>query len=226
MIYASELAFAQTEMSDFVGEKITYSIKQLGMKAGEATLSFEGPVTREEKDYQLIVFHADGMNFLDDEKIYADPKTLLPLIVERDLNIFGKKEKITEYYESESGRVRIVKTVDKKTTEQIISKKGRLDNIYCFIFRYRQGESFKTGDMIQVNLPTVDLRLKIANKVKLVAGGKKYGAVYIYSDPSKYKLWFDVGRQRIPLRIDGAVGVGSTSMTMKSYETKSAIAKR
>lgn len=217
-------ASAQNDLNDFIGEKITYSIKQMGMKAGEATLSYEGPSAKEDKDYVLIVFKADGMNFLDFEKIYADPQTLLPKIVERDVNIFGSKEQITEYYETETGKVRIVKTVKGKTTEQVITKKGGLDNIYCFIYRYRRDADPKPGESLAVNLPTVDLKLKLKEKVKLSAAGKKYDAVFMQSDPVKYKLWFDTGKQKIPLRIDGAVGVGSTTMTMKSYETKSAFA--
>ncbi|MCC6758644.1 MAG: DUF3108 domain-containing protein [Candidatus Omnitrophica bacterium] len=217
-------AGAQIDINGFIGEKITYSIKQMGVKAGEAVLSYEGPASKDDKEYVLIVFKADGMNFLDFEKIYADPVTLLPKIVERDVNIFGSKEQITEYYETETGRVRIVKTVKGKTTEQVITKKGGLDNIYCFIYRYRRDADPKPGESLAVNLPTVDLKLKLKEKMKLSAAGKKYDAVFIQSDPAKYKLWFDTGKQKIPLRIDGAVGVGSTTMTMKSYETKSVFA--
>ncbi len=211
-------------MNDFVGEKITYSIKQLGLKAGEAILTFEGPAAREDKDYLLIVFKATGINFLDSEKIYADPASLLPQIVERDLNIFGKKEQIIEYYEPQNGKVRVVKTVSGKTTEQVITKKGELDNIYCFIYRYRRDAEFKAGESLAINLPTMDLRIKLTEKVDIATAGKNYQAFFMQSTPSKYKLWFDVSRQKIPLRIDGAVGVGSTTMTMKSYETKSAVA--
>jgi hypothetical protein len=215
---------AATDLNDFIGEKITYSVKQMGLKAGEAILSLEGPAVKDDKDYTLIVFKADGLNFLDVEKIYADPRTLLPRIVERDLNIFGKKEQIVEYYEPQNGKVRVVKTVDGKVTEQIIKKEGSLDNIYCFIYRYRRDGEFKKGDNLAVNLPTMDLQIELENTVKLNAAGKKYDAYSLRSNPSKYKLWFDVSRQKIPLRIDGAVGVGSTTMTMKSYESKRAVA--
>ncbi len=218
------VAMAGNDLNDFIGEKITYSIKQMGIKAGEAILSLEGPAVKDDKDYTLIVFKADGLNFLDVEKIYADPETLLPRIVERDLNIFGNKEQITEYYEPQKGKVRVVKTVDGKVTEQIIKKEGSLDNIYCFIYRYRRDGEFKKGDNLAVNLPTMDLQIELENTVKLNAAGKKYDAYFLRSNPSKYKLWFDVSRQKIPLRIDGAVGVGSTTMTMKSYESKSAVA--
>ncbi len=218
------MAVAQNDINDFVGEKITYSIKQLGFKAGEAVLSFEGLAAKDDKDFMLIVFKAEGMNFLDLEKIYADPKTLLPQIVVRSLNIFGKKEQITEYYEPQNGKVRVVKTADGKITEQVVVKKGLLDNIYCFIYRTRRDAEFKVGDIMAINLPTMDLQIKLEEKKNLTAAGKKYESFFMQSTPSKYKLWFDVSRQKIPLRIDGAVGIGNTTMTMKSYETRSAVA--
>ncbi len=218
-------AQAANDLNEFIGEKITYSIKKIGMKAGEATLSYEGPVSRENRDFVLIVFKADGLNFLDSEKIYADPKTLLPQIVERDLDIFGKKEQIVEYYEPQNGRVRIVKTAEKgKKEEQVISKKGTIDNIYCFIYRYRRDAEFRVGDTVAINLPTMDIKIKVTQEVHLNTAGKKYDAFLAQSTPAKYKLWFDVGPQKIPLRIDGALGFGSTTMTMKSYESKSAFA--
>ena len=160
-------------MSAFIGEKITYSIKKVGIKAGEAVVSYEGPASKNNKEYVLILFKADGMNFMDSEKIYADPKTFLPKIVERDLNIFGNKEQITEYYEPESDRIRIVKTKDGKTTEQIIEKKGDVDNIYCFIYRYRRGGPLNVGQEIAINLPTTDLKIKVMKNENLSAAGEK-----------------------------------------------------
>lgn len=217
-------SWAENSLDDFVGEKITYSIRQVGLKAGEAVLSLEGLVHLDDKDYMLITFKAQGINFYDFEKIYADPKTLFPQIVQRDLNIFGSKEKIAEYYEPKDGKVRVVKQAGGKTSEQVIEKKGDLDNIYCFIYRYRRDSDFKAGDILSINLPTMDLKIGLEEKRAISAAGKKYEAFFLQSKPSKYKLWFDAGRQKIPLRIDGAVGVGSTTMTMKSYETKSAVA--
>lgn len=220
LVFPVSMASAEEPVKDFSGEKITFAIKQIGIKAGEAVLSYEGPVKKEGKDYLLIVFRADGMNFFDEEKMYADPRTLFPQMVERNLNIFGNKEKITEYYETDQGKVRIVKTVDGKTTEQIIKKEGTLDNIYCFIYRYRRDGQFDKSKVFAANLPTMDLKIKLERETHLSAGGKKYKAYYLQSDPPKYKLWFAAEDGNIPLRIDGAVGVGSTSMIMRKYEKK------
>lgn len=214
-------ALAKDDPSPFIGEKITYSIRQMGIKAGEAVLTYVGPAEKDGKKYTLITFRADGLNFLDEEKIYADPKSLLPLIVERDLNIFGKKEKITEKYDTKKGEVRIVKVTSDNKEEMTIKKDGALDNIYCFIYRYRRDGNFEVGNKLTINLPTLDLVIKLQEKTEIAAGGKKRPAFYMQSDPKKYRLWFETGEDNIPLRIDGAVGFGNTSMVMKEYLSES-----
>ena len=79
-----------------VGERICYKIVKLGLKAGEATLTFAGPRFYHRSQTELIIFEAKAFNFFDEERIYVDPKSFKPLYVERNLNIFGNKEKITE----------------------------------------------------------------------------------------------------------------------------------
>lgn len=202
---------AQEPSPFFVGEKITYVIKNFGIKAGEATLVFKGPLA--DKTF-LIVFRAESFNFLDEEKIFVNPETFLPVKVQRDLNIFGKKEKITEYYDPQKGVVRVVKVSGGKTTEQVIKKKGDLDNIYSFIYRYRRDGKFRIGDTLTMNLPTKDVEIGMLKKSKLKAAGKKFDAFFMQSNPKKYKVWFDSSDQRIPLRIDGSIGFGNTSMVM------------
>ena len=198
------------------GERLVYAIKKMGVKAGEATLTYAGAQRLEDKNVELIVFTANAANFYDEEKIYVDPQTFRPVQVVRDLNIWGKKEKITEYYEA--GKVRIVKNAGGKTEEQIIQKNDALDNLYGFIYRYRRDGRFQIGESLQMNLPTQDVTIKLANMDQIKAGGGTHTAYYMQSDPKKYKVWFDSSPQRIPLRIDGAVGFGNTSMVLRDYK--------
>ncbi len=198
-------------------EKITYAIKKVGMRAGTAVLTFKGPVIYEQQELFLITFEASGLNFYDQENIYADPQTFYPVVVERDINIFGKKEKITEDY-SQEGVVSIVKKVKNKVEEQLIQKSGHIDNIYCFIYRQRREGMFKVGDAIKITLPTQNLVMNVDKLTKLKSGGKLWDAYYLKSNPEKYQVWFDASDQKIPLRINGAVGFGDTAMTMVEYE--------
>ncbi len=210
-------AFAN-ESSFKPGETIVYNIQQMGFKAGEASLIFKGPVTYEGKDTLLIVFTADGFNFYDREDIYLDPKTYKPLYVIRDLNIFGKKEKITEQYLSAEGKINISKVANGKKTETVFENKSVVDNLYGFIYRYRLNGSFKIGDKIDVHLPTKNITIELQKETKLSTAGQQFDAFYMQSDPAKYKLWFDAGPKRLPLRISGAIGIANTVMVMKEYK--------
>ncbi len=194
------------------GETIKYAVKKGPLKAGDATLTYHGQQNVDGREVCLIVFKADGFNFYDMEKIYMDAKTYAPIVVERDLNIFGKKEKITEEYQE--GQIKITKTVKGKTTTETINKKGQIDNIYGAIYRYRATGSFKIGDQMALRLPTQDVTLKLVKTEKI----DDRDAYYMESVPAKYKVWFDTSAPKTPLRITGAAGFGKTTMFMTEYK--------
>jgi hypothetical protein len=208
-------SFAQEALPFGKGETIKYTIKKFGV-GGKATLVFQGQQKTAGTDTYLIVFTADGFNFYDEEKIYVDTKTFSPVSVVRDINIFGKKEKITEEYSD--GRIKITKVAGGETTVQTIEKKGRVDNIYGAIYRYRKSGSFKLGDQMSLRLPTIDITLKLSKMNKVATGGKKYDAYYMESVPSQYMVWFDTSPRKIPLRITGTAGMGKTNMVITGYE--------
>ena len=201
------------------GEVVSYSIKKLAFKAGKAKLTFEGPTEIKGQAVYLIVFKADGFNFYDEEKIYVDPQTFAPVFVVRDLNIFGSKENITEEYILKEGKIVVTKVAGGKTTQQVIDKKGQIDNIYGAIYRYRAFGKFTPNDQVQLRLPTLDVTLKLEKSVQMKAAGKEYSAFYMSSVPSKYQIWLDASAQKIPLRITGAVGIANTTMIMMNYKS-------
>lgn len=208
------------------GETIQYDIKKFKMRVGEATFTFHGRVLLEGQSALLITFTSKGLKFFDEENIYVDPRTFLPQRVERDLNIFGKKEKIVEHYNAQEGSVRIVKTAKGKTTEQVINRSVPLDNIYCFIFRYRAAGKFTVGETLQIHLPTKDVQFQVQKSRRLQLEDKEVDAYYLQSDPAQYRVWFDTGAHKVPLRIDGAVGVGNATMILRSYAASNALTLR
>lgn len=218
MLMVNIPVFAQEKPMPFrKGEVITYAIKKLAVKAGDATLTFEGETTIDGRTVYLIIFKADGFNFYDEEKIYVATDTFAPVKVLRDLNIFGNKEKITEDYLTKEGKIVISKTADGKTTQEVIQKDGQIDNIYGVIYRYRANGAFTIGDQVNLRLPTKDIILKLEKAVQIKAAGKLYQSFFMTSVPSKYQVWFDSSEQKIPLRINGAVGMANTTMIMRDY---------
>lgn len=200
------------------GEKVIYDIKSMGVRAGEAVLTFHGVQKLHGKNFYLITFKASAVNFFDEEKIYADIETFYPLIVLRDLNIWGKKEKIKEEYDAQKGIIKITKNHGRKTTEQVIKKSGMIDNIYCFIYRYRKDGKFDPGDSLVIHLPTTDVTIDLVKLTKLKTANEIFDAYFMETVPPKYKVWFGTGEEKIPLRINGSVGISAASLTMRSYE--------
>ncbi len=200
------------------GEKVTYAIRKFGAKAGQASLEFNGYGQLDGKPVYLITFTARAFNFFDEEKIFIDPQTFLPIRVERDLNIFGKKEKIVENYQ-EHGKVTIVKQVGAKTIEKVLEKQGSVENLYGFIYRYRRDGKFVIGDDLVMRLPTKDVTITVLKQDTLKAAGEVHDAFFLASDPAKYKLWFDSGEGKVPLRIDSGGVLGATSLVMIEYSS-------
>jgi len=201
-----------------LGETVTYSIKKFGVKIGIATLVYQGPVKIDDRDTLLIVFTADALNFYDREEIYCDPQNFSPVMVKRDLNIWGKKEMIEERYQTDQGRVVITKRAGGKTFVTEIQKEGILDNIYGFLYRFRNTEQPVLHQVMHLHLPTADVFLEILKETKIRAAGRLFDAFYLQSRSKQYRLWFGQDKHRMPIRIDGAMGLGSAVLMMTKYQ--------
>jgi len=201
-------------------ETIYFSIRQMGFD-GEANLTLAGPTDYKNYKTVLIVFRANGANFSDQEDIYVDPVTYRPLFVERNfsLSVFGHG-KTFEDYVSSKGHILITKTDGNKVTQQVIDKVGPVDNIYGFIYRYRKEGSFKIGDVLDMSLPTRDLKIKLVKREEFKIGDKAYDSYFMESQPVRYKIWFDSSDNKLPLRITGTIGFINSVMTMTGYDDK------
>ncbi|MBF0386110.1 MAG: DUF3108 domain-containing protein, partial [Candidatus Omnitrophica bacterium] len=193
-------------------ETINYAVKK-AIKLGDAKLEFFGEEKVEGENCYLIVFTATGFKFYDREQIYVSSKDYYPVLVKRDLNIAGTKELIEERYSRKDNQVEITNTDSKgKVKKTTLSSKKRMENIYGFIYRYRVQGEFKIGEEITVNLPTKEVKIKLEEKKKISVAGKEYNAYFMSGRAHNIRIWFDDGPKKIPLRIDGSLGIGSTAM--------------
>jgi hypothetical protein len=202
------------------GEIITYDIKKFKIKVGEATLAYNGIVQVDNRQAVSITLVAKGFKFLDEEQIFLDPETFYPLLIKRNLNIFGSEEQIIEFYDTQRGKVRVVKRSNGKTSEETIENGGRFDNIYGFIYRQRQIGQFTSNKKFYLHLPTRDVRFEFDKKTKFSVSEKEFDAYYIHSTPKKYKVWFDSSPKKIPLKIVGTIGYGNLAMEFTSHFIK------
>jgi len=200
-----------------VGERIVYTIKKFGVKVGEAVMEYKGPTTINDQEALYICFTAKALNFYDQENIYVDPETFLPIIIKRDLKIWGSNELIDQVYDHEAGTVTITKNENDKTTEEVISRSGPIYSIYGFIFWYRLNGLFNPGEEFSLTFPTNDLVMHSSEDEAMKTSIGELPAIILTSKPKNIAIWFDKREQRIPLKIAGSLGFGKTVMAIKEY---------
>ncbi len=214
LIFTSGVVYAQDIRP---GETIIYDIKKF-FNVGEAVLAYKGPVHLQDKEAIQITVTTKAVNFYDQEDLFLAPQTFYPLMVKRDLNIFGKKEKITEYYDQQKGNVHLVKVAGGKTTEQTLNKKPPIENLYGFIYHFRLNSELSSAKEITLHLPTKDVQMKNQGEAKVNASNKDYDTFFWQSSPKQYSLWFDKQGNKLPVKIDGAVGMTSAVMVLREVK--------
>lgn len=214
----TEAVVAEKEAPFLAGEKIVYAVKMGPVRMGTATLSYSGRTKLGNRELETIVFVTTGLNFLDTEKIYAEPKTFYPVRVERTLNLWGRKMDIVEDYDSKDNSWRLTKKEDGKVTEEVFREDSRVQNIIAVVYFYRQMGELEIGKSLDFNFSKAKVKLRVTKIVDFPLGDKTHQAYLLESVPHKYRVWLDAGDKRIPLRIDGSLlGFGNMAMIMREY---------
>ncbi len=223
-VFLGILLFSKQSLSQGVsdfnfipGEKITYSVKKLGLRIGTSELIYNGIQKFKDQRLLLITFRTKVVKFKGEERIYLNPGTLLPVYVERDIDLMIRKEFILEEYDQKEHKVTITKTVGKKVTKKVIKKRKQIENIQGFIFKYRKQGSYKLEHTVEVSLPMSNVQLKMMRKEVLNIGDKGYESYYMEGRPRKLRVWFDRSKHHVPLRIDGKFGIGNVSLILDEY---------
>lgn len=203
-----------------VGEEITYVVKKLGVSVGESKLIYKGPQELNGQPVELIILQTNIIKFNGEERIYLDADKLLPILVERDIELFGKKELIAERYNQTTGDVEITNTTKGKTTTQVIHKGGRVDNVQAFIFRYRRNGNYTFGEKLMMPLPLVDVELELTGEEKIDLMDENFDVYSMKGSPKNLRIWFDKSPQHVPIRIDGKFGIGNVSFILKDYQSR------
>ncbi len=198
-------------------ERLEYDIKKFAMTVGSATFIYKGDVEIEGETAIFMQVTAQGFQFYDRENIYLDSQTLLPLVVKRELDIFGKEETIIEKYDQKTGKVVISGRKQDQGEEEstVIKHEHTIDNIYGFIYRYRKQGAFVKNETISIQLPTKKVIMKFVGEETIKWQGEKIKTDYVEDVDKNIKIWFSQDEQRIPYKINGAIGFGKTSMVLK-----------
>jgi hypothetical protein len=201
------------------GENIVYKVKLNGLSLGTAVFEQSGKVLLGRDSVDFITFHTSVTSFDDMEKIYSDPQTYLPLRVERDIKGISGREQIREDYNQKNFTLTITKLKGGKKEEVVIKKTGPIYNAILLPFYVRHASDLDPGWKLNIQLPTQAFLIKLISieYVKVPAG--KFKCYRFESEPKRFSIWITADSSRIPVKIQGAAGLGYT-LSMKRYGYK------
>ncbi|MDD5669286.1 MAG: DUF3108 domain-containing protein [Candidatus Omnitrophica bacterium] len=200
----------------YAGERIAYSISMGGLGVGKAWFSqMENTVLNGRPVFVMSMQTKLNTRFRDTEIIFSDPKTLLPIRVERNVVTMFKREKIAEDYDQKNFTVTITKQAGKHTEKIVITKESVIHNAILLPHVVRKMDDLSTGKTIIANLPgrTVEIKLDSIEDVDVPAGTFK--SYHFISNPKQIEFWISADGQKIPLKIKST---GAFAYTMKMQE--------
>jgi len=207
--------FAIIHAFEYAGEKIVYAISPLGI----AEYSDEGLTELNGKKVRLMSFRTRLTGFDDLEKIYSDPKTLLPLRVERFVSILFRKEYLVEEYTPEKNALVITKFIhNKKVKEYNFKADGPIHNAIILPFYLRTLSNLDIGWSFTARFPNqFKITLTSIDDIRVPAG--KFKAYHFTGTPKKFEIWISKDEYRIPVMIKG-LGAYNYTMLMKNHYWK------
>lgn len=201
---------------NYRGEKIIYDVMLGNLRLGRMRFSNIGNTLLNGRILNLMVTETKLTRFSDTERIYSDPKTLLPVKVERDiLNIFTR-EKITEYYDQDNFTVTILKKKGAKQEHLTIKKDDFIHNAALLPYYVRHTPNLAVGRIIIANLPTRRLEIELVSEEEITVPAGTFKAYHFTSTPRQIDIWISADKRRIPLKIQSSGALGY-SMVMKEY---------
>ncbi len=204
------------KFTDRVGERITYDVMLSGMRMGNAVFHYQAKAELDLKQVNLFIFETRAMRFKDNEKIYGDPETFLPLRVEREISSWPKYEKIIESYDQEKFALKIIKTESGKNYEQNFKKDSAIHNAVILPYMIRRMPELEVGWNFEVNLPTQKFKIELVGIEDLKIPSGAFRAYHLKSTPERFEIWISADERKIPLKIRGASGIGYT-LVMREY---------
>ncbi|MDD5730789.1 MAG: DUF3108 domain-containing protein [Candidatus Omnitrophica bacterium] len=219
-IFESKLTQAKKTSHFKPGEQIVYDVKLGKVTLGKAKFNHVALTSLNGRPVMHITFETRMANFKDQEKIFSDIETDLPLKVEREISTWPSPEKITEEYDQEKFILTVKKFKGHKKEEVFtIKKSGPIQNAILLPFSVRNAPKLSVGWSMQVNLPTQEFRIKLVSIEEIKVPSGKFSAYHFESEPKKLEIWISADNRRIPLKITGTGNLGYT-LLMREYSGK------
>jgi len=200
-------------------ETITYDIKMGGVNLGKAVFQHMASAEINGRVLNKASFETDLARFKDTEIIYSDPKTFLPVKIDRDIVNWFNREKITEDYDQENFRVTITKYKGSKQDKRVIQKDSAIHNAILLPHSVRRVTKLDPGYIFLVNLPNRKLQMKLVSLEDIKTGGGTFKAYHFESIPKQIEIWISADENRIPIKMQG-VGAFGYLLVLKEYAFK------
>lgn len=187
---------------------------------GSAVYQDFGEIEFRGKQTNLVIFKTDAPGLKDTETIFSEPKTLLPLWIERNVSLLMHQEYLTEEYFPRENRLLITKYVSGKKVGEFPFKAqgGPIHNAILLPFSLRKASNLAIGWSCQIRLPdTIEVKLVSIEEIKVPAG--KFSTYHFTSNPDKFEIWITNDKLRLPVKIEGAGGLSYT-LSMTKHELR------
>ena len=209
LLFFSIKRFANAQDSQ---EKIVYSIEPVG----RAEYNDMGLVKKNGSIVKFTTFRTQVLGFDDTEKIYTEPKTFLPLRVERDITMWMGKEYIVEEYSPDENSLVIRKFQNDKEVQKLAFKgDGPIHNAIMLPFFLRRIPELKVGWTFKARFPD-EFVVKLVNLEEVEVPAGKFKTYHFTSEPNKFEIWISRDALHLPVKIKGVGGLGYT-MVMQEH---------
>jgi len=184
------------------GEKISYCVSP----AGNAEYEDLGLVDYRGRTYWLVTFRTSLTGFNDLEKIYADPDTGMPLIVERDVRWPLNREFLVEEYDSRNNSLVVRKYQNNKLSDELkFTSNGPYHNAILLPFYLRRVKDLHVGWSMVVRLRE-EYTVTLVGIDEIKVNNTRMAAYHFTSKPEKFEIWVSKDDERLPVLIKGTVG--------------------
>lgn len=196
-----------------VGTKLTYKVYFNGIASGHLVWEYLGCEKIAGHNTEIIAMNSDAniaviIDLKGNDKVFLDSGTLLPVKVERDIIVFGKKEVIQELYDQKRGEVKIIKN----GKETIIKQEPPIHNILALLYFFPKNTPLKKGEEMTFNLPTQKVKIKMHEEREIDTGKEKRKTYLLIGRGAKrFNMWLDV-KDNLPARIEFILPVGKITV--------------
>ncbi len=199
-----------------LGEEILYDIELNKVFIGQAKFTQLPPEELDGAMVDVAKFETNIVSFSDVEKIYSDPKTFLPLRVEREVIQWPMKEKIIEYYDQKNFSVRIKKIEPPNGEDILIKRDSPLQHGILLPFYLRNISGLNIGWTFLARLPKDEFTITLISKEKIRVPAGEFDTYHFESSPKKFEVWITTDEYKTPVKIKGS-GVFNHVLNMKKH---------